>query len=447
MSKEALKRLIAIHEYCRPHGSESERQFIKRFIEPLGASRDAQLNWHVRVGKDPKVLWSCHTDTVHRFAGFQRTHYDPASGVLSLGKRHKKTGSCLGADDGAGVFLMTEMIRRQVPGHYVFHYGEESGGIGSSALARVNGSWLKQFQMAIALDRKGYSDVITHQGWSRCASNAFAKSLAAGLNDANTWFNYKPSDGGIYTDTAEYTEDIPECTNLSVGYKNAHSSEEELDVFFLFELLEALCALDTTQLVIERDPAVIDDDDDWDWRRVMWTPKKLVSKVASIIRPKTQIGDEYECRICGELNPADNEVCFYCGEWTKHGEETSAFLDPAVAAMQEQGEGDDGLLDGHHDYDCSAVRYGEECDCGADDFNHDPDCAWWDDEQSRRSSCDCGLYQPAETAQDHKASDYIESRCETCKMTYKWDKHAITIRPWRFCSTACEGAASVATTH
>ena len=52
---------------------------------------------------------------------------------------------CLGADDGAGVFLMLEMIDANVEGTYIFHRGEERGGWGSSQIAELHADYIKQF--------------------------------------------------------------------------------------------------------------------------------------------------------------------------------------------------------------------------------------------------------------------------------------------------------------
>ena len=37
---------------------------------------------------------------------------------------------------------------------------------------------------------------------------------------------WKTDTGGSFTDTANYTDIIPECTNLSCGYYNAHTQSE-----------------------------------------------------------------------------------------------------------------------------------------------------------------------------------------------------------------------------
>jgi hypothetical protein len=251
-----MRELRKMLTYCRPEGSFTEWLFCERFIAGLpGMQQDEHGNYRVSLGDSP-VLWSCHTDTVHRHAGRQRVHV--ADDIFSL----TSPSSCLGADDTAGIWLMRQMILRGIPGHYVFHYGEEVGGLGSSSLAEYEPEWLAQIKWAIALDRAGFTDVITHQGGWRCCSNSFAEALAEGLG-----LGYQPCDSGIYTDTAEYTQIVPECTNLSVGYLACHSAAETLDGRHLLRLLDALCALDVDALPCERDPAVDEDlwKDDYDY--------------------------------------------------------------------------------------------------------------------------------------------------------------------------------------
>ena len=253
MRQPFLTTLIDMHSYMRPAGSATESLFIDHYLANIpGISRDPYGNWRIAIDDTP-VLWSCHTDTVHHDSGRQSTHYDDATGMLSLSKRSKRRSSCLGADDTAGVFIMREMIRRNVPGSYVFHFGEEQGCIGSRDLAEYDPSWLSQFDMAIALDRGGCHDVITHQIGNRCASDLFVKSLADALFAADKRVILSPAHG-VYTDTASYVDIIPECTNLSVGYSGAHGRSESLNCWHVLRLLDTLCQLDTTQLTIDRDP-------------------------------------------------------------------------------------------------------------------------------------------------------------------------------------------------
>ena len=269
-----LGQLIAMHNYRRPLGSATERVFINRYISPLpGAEIDQWGNWHVKIGTS-RTLFSCHTDTVAHEDGYQTTHYDPSTGVLALSRKARNGRSnCLGADDTVGVFLMLQLIARQIPGHYVFHYGEERGCIGSSALnLQVNPTWFAQFDRAIAFDRHGKRDVITHQSTGRCCSDTFALALATLLNSADgSVLNYAPSNRGIYTDTAEYVDNVAECTNLAVGYEDEHSWRESVDTRHVLHLLDVLSSVDLESLPTARDPKAVDVDDRYQWFADRWT--------------------------------------------------------------------------------------------------------------------------------------------------------------------------------
>lgn len=233
----------------RPAWTKSEQRWINRWLVPLGAQEDDFGNLWLRIGDAP-VLWSSHTDTVHRNGGRQLLAMSE-DGKIFLHPDEKQS-NCLGADDTSGVWLMREMILDQVPGLYIFHRDEESGGRGSGWIADNLAARLQGIKWAIALDRKGYDDVITFQT-GRCCSDDFASSLAAQLG-----LSYQPDDGGLFTDTANYTGLIPECTNLSVGYFRAHSALEWQDMNHLDELLTALKKVDVMALPVTRDP--LDDD-------------------------------------------------------------------------------------------------------------------------------------------------------------------------------------------
>jgi len=239
--------IMELFSYCRPMGSETEREFVCKYLVPAGFVEDEHHNMILTVGDKPRILFSSHMDTVHRKDGRQNLLLK--DGILTLHPDEKS--SCLGGDDTAGIWLMLEMIKAGIEGDYIIHYGEERGGIGSSAKARAEPGFFAGIDIAIAFDRAGYTDVITHQGM-RTASDAFAKSLAKELGSG-----YKPCPHGIYTDTYEYAHLVPECTNISVGYSHAHSPREEQDVTFLIALREALLQVDWKNLVVERDPLLV----------------------------------------------------------------------------------------------------------------------------------------------------------------------------------------------
>lgn len=240
--------LLSMLTYARPHGSDAELAFVNRYVDTLpGISWDKFGNGWVQVNTSP-ILWSCHTDTVHHKPGRQKILVNNKN-IAGLAPEDSHRGMCLGADDAAGVWLMRQMILAGVGGRYVFHAGEEHGGLGSAWIARERKDLLTGIDYAIALDRKGTSSIITHQVGGRCASEAFSASLAAKLGGG-----WKSDDTGTFTDTANYVDLIGECTNLSVGYYSQHSHNETLDVGFLMSLRRKLLRFDATGLVAKRQP-------------------------------------------------------------------------------------------------------------------------------------------------------------------------------------------------
>lgn len=249
ITKSRVAYVLDLLAYCRPDRSKTEQKFIKRYLLTLPhATQDTFGNVHVdlRTDKRHRTLFVAHTDTVHHEGGLQRLTYDHQTHIIGT------RGQCLGADDGAGVLVLMHLIRSGVPAYYIFTRGEERGGKGAKYLADNHFPLLEQFDRAVAFDRRGTSSVITHQGWGRCCSDTFADALSDLLtNDA---LMYAPDDTGVYTDTAEFVDIIPECTNISVGYLNEHTSRETLDVAHLFALMSQAVAIDWDALPTERDP-------------------------------------------------------------------------------------------------------------------------------------------------------------------------------------------------
>jgi hypothetical protein len=227
--------------------------YIVNTIKATGkgeVSVDYSGNLHCDLRSDPAhcSLFTSHVDTVHKADGNNSFRYNQQ--WLEAGT----PGNCLGADDGAGVALLLHMIENNVPGYYIFFQGEERGGRGSSWLAENMPDLLYEFNKAVAFDRKDVFSVITHQAWGRCCSDAFADSLSAQLNLANEGFMYTIDDTGLYTDTAEFINFIPECTNVSVGYYNEHTPNEKLDTYHFEDLGAAVLEVKWDELTIERDP-------------------------------------------------------------------------------------------------------------------------------------------------------------------------------------------------
>lgn len=252
-SSPAIAELLEMHRFKRPAKSKVETAFRRKYLDSIqGMQSDKAGNRFIRIGDAP-VLWSSHTDTVHKEEGMQSLTY--GAGILSISP--ESLSNCLGADCSAGVWIMRQMILRGVEGLYIFHDSEEIGGHGSSYIAKKTPELLHGINYAIAFDRKGTDSVITHQ-MGRCASNKFGDALSAALGG-----EFSCDDTGTFTDTANYIGLVSECTNISVGYYSAHTSSETLDVSFCAWLLERVCVLDVCALPVAREP-VSDIWDNWE---------------------------------------------------------------------------------------------------------------------------------------------------------------------------------------
>jgi hypothetical protein len=250
-TKASVVELYRMLAYMRPHYSKTEDAFIHEFLEPLGVTSDTFGNLYKRIGTAP-VMWSSHTDTVH-FKGGKQNIALRDKRIIELD--NKSASSCLGADDTAGVWLMSEMIKAEVSGLYVFHRGEEVGCKGSEWLLKNNVKALDGIKACVALDRRDNDSVITFQRGNRCCSDDFGKSMAEELNSimwGDQHLDYKLDNTGIYTDSATYTDVVGECTNLSVGYKGQHGKMEQLDLYHIAALREALIRIDLSKLRFSR---------------------------------------------------------------------------------------------------------------------------------------------------------------------------------------------------
>lgn len=271
---EVDKLLVTILSWPRPHDSYAEKKFRSWLAAQIkAADKDAAVLYlgggslyvEPAVADTPytQVLFSCHIDTVDssisgapRIVKGKETHkvkkltYDPNFGVICLDKA-TETGTCLGADDGVGVWLMLEMIRAGVPGGYIFHTGEECGGVGSRAMAADYKSVLEKYKVALAFDRPHNDEVITHQRGQECASKECGDALCGMLNDFG--FKYATSTKGVFTDTANYRKLIPECFNLGVGYDSQHGVNEMLDYAHAAALKDALLGVHWNELPVKRD--------------------------------------------------------------------------------------------------------------------------------------------------------------------------------------------------
>ena len=253
---EMLREMLS---YCRPSGSATEEQFVKRFIDVHDPLIDEYGNRTLIVGpRDPRIMFASHFDTVHRRGGRQKVRVNNKGQLIATSKH----SNCLGADDTTGVYIMLRLIEAEIPGAYIFHFGEEIGCVGAQGIAGYDPfDILPGIEMSLEFDRRGYHSMVTHQMGSRCASDDFAHALCDALD-----MGHKPDDSGIWTDNVEYKTDIPEIVNISVGYFNQHSTTETQCPVYVEDLIASLKEVDFDTLPIERDPTAVDPGENYSFR-------------------------------------------------------------------------------------------------------------------------------------------------------------------------------------
>ena len=241
-----LETFLKLTSRTYPYGTETVlvEEMIDCGLFPENLQTDEHGNYFYKIGES-RTVFASHLDTACKDS-VSVSHVFDGDMIKTDGK------TILGADDKAGVTILLNMIRNNIPGLYYFFIGEEVGCIGSGAAA-ASKYFKDNYDRVISFDRRDTGSVITYQSSSRCCSDVFADALCKQLN-ANG-MSYKKDEGGVYTDSAEFVGYVSECTNISVGYYKEHTVNESQDIKHLEDLAEACLKIDWENLPVERDPS------------------------------------------------------------------------------------------------------------------------------------------------------------------------------------------------
>jgi hypothetical protein len=238
------EKFLELTKRTYPHGTEQD-------VFPLlcdGLKEDEHGNLFIQIGESD-VMFTSHLDTATS-ALTEINHVFEGNIIKTDGK------STLGADDKAGVTVMLYMIEKRVPGLYYFFLGEEVGCVGSKKLAAVHKeNKIEGIEKVVSFDRRSTNSIITYQSSRRCCSDAFGDALAAEFNRVESTFKYEKDDTGVLTDSVQFINIYPECTNISVGYYSEHTFSERQDIDHLEKLAVACTKVDWNSLPVERDPS------------------------------------------------------------------------------------------------------------------------------------------------------------------------------------------------
>ena len=264
---DPLKPLWKILRAPRPTGMHIQnRGVIMRVVEQCYPQLQPQFthdyfgNMWATIGTGGD-LFIAHMDTVDSVshAGATKPLFINNAGVVNLGVNPPK-GMCLGADDGAGVWLLLELMNAGVAGTYVLTVGEESGRHGMQHLMMTKPELFEGHTLCVSFDRRGTTDILTHQCGARVASDEAALALSEAIGIPRL----TPSPDGAFTDNELLAGEVSEIFNVSCGYADAHTNKESLDTVFLTSLRDALLRVDWGSIPRVRTPGVGDPWEDFE---------------------------------------------------------------------------------------------------------------------------------------------------------------------------------------
>ncbi len=240
--------LRQILELNRPHGSIGESKLldiIKYNIPNIQSDNYGNL---YLLNNQSNLAFCAHVDTVSRDSNTEIQEIVIDDGIVSLPNTlNKYTSLVLGADNGAGVYLLLMLYKSGLNANFFFFRNEEHGRIGSREFLSNQLTEISHLTQMIAFDRKDQYEIIIEQRSEICASREYALALASELN-----MNHEPSPHGSFTDSYTFKDYINECLNIAVGYSHAHSSSESLDVNYLETLLDNLKKVNWENLPVIR---------------------------------------------------------------------------------------------------------------------------------------------------------------------------------------------------
>lgn len=265
--KDVRRTFLSLTTKTYPYGHEEE---VLQFLPKL--NKDEWGNYYKVIGENPTTMFTSHLDTADREQKTTRLFSKEEDGDEII---FTDGSTILGADDKSGVAVMLYLMSHNIPGLYYFFIGEERGGIGSNQLSSGfdRTEHVRGMTKCVSFDRRKTVSVITHQLGRQCCSNEFGTALCKEFNKSG--LNLSLDTTGVYTDSASLMEDIPECTNISVGYDNEHTGRELQNITYLEKLCKAALSVNWEGLPVMRKVGVN--------QELVKKHKKLIDEVKSSV--------------------------------------------------------------------------------------------------------------------------------------------------------------------
>ena len=208
---------------------ETLRGILYKFLKKHYKNVTFDNDFLVAEGDIPIALIA-HMDTVFK---------QPASEVFYDRKKNvmwSPTG--LGADDRAGVYAIIQIINAGYRPHIIFTTDEEKGCLGARTLSYLPCPF-KDLRYMVQLDRRNSNDCVFYD----CANDEFEKYIES-FGFVTAW--------GSFTDICELAPYWGvAAVNLSIGYRDEHSTSEILFVGQMLDTIEKVKKM----LSVENPPA------------------------------------------------------------------------------------------------------------------------------------------------------------------------------------------------
>lgn len=213
MKRIMKKVLMELFHIPAPSGKELGVQvYIVDFLNKLKVKYTMDGYGNIfNIDQKDKPLVVAHMDTVQRMSDAL------AIQSIKLIKGVIKGEGVIGGDDKCGIFIILYLLyTRKLDFNFLFTVGEETGAIGSRGFVAKRD--LSEISYGLILDRNGNTDIL-------CTMNDYGtddfENMLYWVGEAH---GYSPA-MGTFSD-ADELRDLFSCTNLSVGYYDAHTKKE-----------------------------------------------------------------------------------------------------------------------------------------------------------------------------------------------------------------------------
>lgn len=195
---------------------ENLHLFLRNYLRIKGYKniQEHKTGFLYAPGDIPFMLVA-HLDTVH--------HQLPKNVFFDNEQQVMWSPQGIGGDDRAGVYGILKVLEKCKP-HVLFLHDEEIGGVGASIATRYLD--LPDVNFMIEFDRKGKDDAVFYD----CGNEVFKEHILS--------FGFKEQFGSFSDISVLSPEWDIASVNLSIGYYNAHTTNEFIRVNEVNEVVE-----------------------------------------------------------------------------------------------------------------------------------------------------------------------------------------------------------------